>query len=167
MRPAVPLSAFTVLLLGLTGCAAADDTYPSLAVRPAERAVDTPPAAPAPLPAPAPETLAAAQAALAQARAAHSRFQTLAASAGRRVAAGRGARYDSDAWAEAQVALAELDAARSQTAAALADLDLLLAEASNTLRDTAPIAAARDTALGLVREEDATLARLSNGVATG
>lgn len=156
-----------MLLLGLTGCAAADDTYPSLAVRPAERAVDTPPAAPSPLPAPTAETLAAADAALGRAQAAHRRFQALAGPAGRRVAAGRGAGYDSDAWAEAQVALAELDAARSQTAAALADLDLLLAETSNALRDTAPIAAARDTALSFVREEDATLARLSNGVATG
>ncbi|MBL4717120.1 MAG: hypothetical protein JKZ02_01450, partial [Erythrobacter sp.] len=60
----------------------------------------------------------------------------------------------------AQVALADLDSARSIAAIALGDLDILYTAATVQAEDATPIAAARMTVIALVAEEDDVLARL-------
>ena len=78
----------------------------------------------------------------------------------RRVQAAGNAAVGSDSWASAQVALADLDSARSNAAVALGDLDILFAAATVQAQDAAAIAAARATVVALVAEEDAVLERL-------
>ena len=58
------------------------------------------------------------------------------------------------------MALADLDSARSIAATALGDLDILYTAATVQAQDSAAIAAARETVIALVREEDDVLARL-------
>ncbi|HCJ22795.1 MAG TPA: hypothetical protein DHV64_14940, partial [Erythrobacter sp.] len=74
--------------------------------------------------------------------------------------AAAGSAIGSDSWATAQVALADLDSARSIAATALGDLDILYTAATVQAQDSAAIAAARETVIALVREEDDVLARL-------
>ena len=70
------------------------------------------------------------------------------------------------AWAVAQVALASLEAARSEAMIALADLDSLFVTAkidavpTEGSGDVDAISATRDEITGLIGEEDATLAAL-------
>ena len=156
-KPAAPL--FAALLLA--GCAStAGDSYPSLAVRDVEpaapRQLDVPPVAidaegdiPVRL-----ESLVAA------ARDAHEQFTAAVPAAQRRVQAAGNAAVGSDSWASAQVALADLDSARSNAAVALGDLDILFTAATVQAQDTAAIAAARATVVALVTEEDVVLERL-------
>ncbi|WP_133365478.1 hypothetical protein [Qipengyuania sediminis] len=160
-----PLSALTAVLV--SGCAANADRYPSLAVRDVERAqgrfepIAVPPIAvpevAVPAGGPLPQRLAALTA---QAEGAHRRFTAAAPRAGRLAAAARGGAVGSKAWADAQVALADLDAARSLAAVALADLDTLAVAATVQAEDRAAIEAAHAQVLALLREEDAVLARL-------
>ncbi|MBQ94518.1 MAG: hypothetical protein CL510_01610, partial [Actinobacteria bacterium] len=63
-------------------------------------------------------------------------------------------------WAAAQVALADLDSARSNSAVALGDLDILYAAARVQAQDAEAIEAARNVVIALVAEEDAVLERL-------
>lgn len=153
----------------LAGCSTvAADRYPSLAQREGERAqgqfapgevktlavppVDTGSTAPLP------ERLAAL---VAQAERGHSAFRAAQADATRLAEAAAGAAVASDGWASAQVALAGLDSARSETAIPLGDLDILHAAASlDASADSAAIAAARDRVIALVAEEDAVLEQL-------
>lgn len=177
MMPGYVLLARTGALLmlpALGACATAGD-YPSLAIRDAERAAmagriglaTAPPAPLIPERTPLPSPASFDSAALgrigpltAAARSAHARFSGQVAAAQRQVAAGRGGNRDSDAWAAAQVALASLESARSQTAVPLADLEQLHAEAAIAGVPSDTLSAARREVLGLVRAEDATLARL-------
>ena len=71
-----------------------------------------------------------------------------------------GSGIGSDSWAAAQVALAELDSARSRAAVPLGDIDRIYTSAKVAAQDTAAIETARDRVIALVSEEDATLARL-------
>ncbi len=159
----VPLGAFL-----LAGCAStASDRYPSLATRDVERAegtfepVETPaldvPAVEVEDAANLPERLAAL---VAQARSAHASFVEAVPAAERRVAAADGASVGTDSWAAAQVALADLDSARSTAAIALGDLDILFAAATVQAEDASAIAAAREAVIALVSEEDTVLERL-------
>ncbi|MEO0031910.1 MAG: hypothetical protein RIS94_1668 [Pseudomonadota bacterium] len=127
--------ACTALLLA--GCGGRE-RFPSLAMRPAERAFGTAqPADAAPvvaLPAvPASASVVDRVSALAaQADAAHRAFESRRAAAARLANAARGAAPGSEAWSVAQVALAQLDSARSQGMVAMADLDHLLIAAQET-----------------------------------
>ena len=155
-------------LVLLSACASTAD-YPSLALRPAERAYGTAPvAAPstpaAQLPSVAPGSplgtrIAAAQKAAALA---HERFAK-GRPAAERLTAGFPA-PQSDGWSLAQVAVSELIAARTQTSGALADLDHMLVETAQ-VDPAAPaldtIGAARSQVSALVGEEDATLVRVA------
>lgn len=151
----------------LAACATASDRYPSLAIRDVERAqgqLEPVPATPLAVPevptgttGPLPQRLAALGA---QADAAHRAFLASAGPAERLARAAAGAAIGSPAWAAAQVALADLDSARSATAIALAELDTLHVAGSVQAEDIAAIDAARLQVLTLVGEEDATLARL-------
>lgn len=164
-----------ILMIPALGACAKQGNYPSLAIRDAERAamgqgagLSTPPPRPL-IPERAttsgiatfdPAALGRIGSLTAAARSAHARFQGQVAGAQRLVAAGRGGGRDSDAWAAAQVALASLESARSQTAVPLADLEQLHADAATAGVTSEPLAGARREVLAIVRAEDATLARL-------
>ncbi len=161
--------AFALLLpLTCAACATPDaGAYPSLAIRDVERVDGTfEPVQSDRLDVPPVETqgtgdlptrLAALQA---QARDAHAAFLAALPMAERRVSAAAGSAIGTDAWASAQVALADLDSQRSQAAIALGDLDTLYTAAAVQAEDVAAVAAARDQVIALVGEEDAALQRL-------
>lgn len=152
--------------LALAGCASSSADFPSLAIRDAERvsgtmAVLATPAQPAPA-APAPAQLAALMAAI---REGHTRFTGAMPSAQRAVTAARGAEVGSDSWSAAQVAVASLEAQRSQAMIALADLDRLYASAAIEGADITATAAALVQANTLVEQENAEIARLLGALA--
>lgn len=178
----LPVCAVTTLLLSgllLSGCAADYATYPSLARRPAERTGSTPErvngtaevvaAAPAALP-PAPPPTADLIARLGQlsdqAQAAHREFSSRQGEARRLVSAAGGASVGGEGWAQASIALASLETARSQAMIALADLDALYAAESVAGSDVSAIAATRDRVIGWIGEEDEVLAQLRGRVAS-
>jgi len=154
-------------LPALAGCATSGDRYPSLAIRDVERAegqFEPVPSTPLAVPEVAipaggslPERLAALDAA---ADAAHQAFLASVPAATRRANAAAGAAIGSDAWASAQVALADLDSARSMTAIPLADLDTLMVASAVQAQDVSAIEAVRQQVLAKVSEEDEVLARL-------
>ena len=153
MRPSLPCACIALLALG--ACQTAPDGgYPSLAIRDVERAegrYETIPANPIEVPpvevpsdGPLDQRLAAL---LEQGRSAHARFTDVAPRASRLASAASGSSVGSDAWASAQVALADLDSIRSETAVALADLDLLFIAASVQAERTVALGDARRTLL--------------------
>lgn len=164
------IAALCVLGPCLAACATASDKYPSLAIRDVERAEGQfapVPAAPLDVPEiPAPSgPLADRLAALgAAADAAHRAFVTSAGRASRLADAAAGAAVGSDAWASAQVALSDLDSARSTTAISLAELDSLMVGAAIQAQDISAIELVRQQVLAQVGEEDGTLARLRNRI---
>lgn len=170
MPPAMTFRALAPLALIATilgGCAATDTRYPSLAVRDVERAEGQfEPVEPTPTPLPPVSVVPAGEleprlaALVGQAEDAHRAFATAASGASRLAAAASGTAVGSDAWASAQVALADLDSARSQAAVALGDLDILFIAASVEGAERTAIAAARDRVIALIAEEDAVLERL-------
>lgn len=156
-----------VALPALAACATSGDRYPSLAIRDVERAQGQfEPVASAPLAVPevavpAGGPLADRLAALgASADAAHRAFLASAPAATRRANAAAGAAIGSDAWATAQVALADLDSARSATAIALGDLDTLMVANAVQAQDVSAIEAVRQQVIAQVTEQDEVLARL-------
>ena len=141
--------------------------YPSLAIRPGERVSGTADPVPAPASPPATAATGSQTARLrAQARAAHTRFGERRASATTLSAAARGAAVGSEAWSVAQIALASLEAARSEAMIALADLDSLYvtakidAVATQGSGDVDAIGGVRDDVIAMIGEEDTTLAAL-------
>ena len=155
-----------LLLPILAACGSTQGDYPSLAIRDAERsrgAIAAPP--PEPTPAPPPRIVSAdvlerIAAYRAQAIRANAAFERAAPSARRAVAAGAGAARASDAWAAAQVALADLESQRSLTAVPLADLDALYADQATGLDPVAEVAEARADVVAIVAGQDAVLAAL-------
>ena len=152
-----------LLAVLLAACATPSGEYPSLALRDAERVEGSfePDTAQAPPPAPSPPSadLLARLAQLRKAAAsAHSEFLS-GVPAAERLARAAGS-IGSDSWASAQVALAGLDSARSETAIALGDLDVLYIDATLAADQREAIGAARAEVVRLVGEEDETLARL-------
>ena len=149
----------------LSACATGQ--YPSLERRAAELPTEPPPAA-EPLPpalAMSPDTLAKLQDALAKARAAHQKFLTLAPRAESALAASAKAAPDSEETARANIALADLQSARSDTALAMADIERLYSDdrlANSLAPNPSPATAkAQSEALALLGQEDETLARLA------
>lgn len=174
MKPALRrfarLLPIALLPFAAGACSTASD-YPSLAVRDVERVSGTAkPAADdasAPLPVLPPASaglVSRLQGLVAVAQAADRQFQAERPSA-ERAAAAAGS-LGSDSWSSASVALARLEASRSQAMIALADLDTLYADA----RDAAPlepspsaqaIGDARAQVSGWVEAQDAVIERLS------
>ncbi|MDE8652941.1 hypothetical protein [Novosphingobium album (ex Liu et al. 2023)] len=119
-----------VLPILVAACASTGD-YPSLALRDAERvALTAQPVpgegAPTPVPPPASADLQARLAGLlAGAGKGHAAFEARRGTAERAVSAARGAGVASETWISAQVAIADLEAARSTAVTALAELDQL------------------------------------------
>ncbi len=120
--PALPTLA--ALLVG--ACATPDaGLYPSLERRAIERRASVPPAPPVvAVPEPVSATLSAALAAL-EADAVRGEAAFRAALPAARAARAGGEATGSEAWAQANVALSRLDAARAPTLLALAELDRL------------------------------------------
>jgi hypothetical protein len=155
------------LLPAVSACATPSDKYPSLAIRDVERAEGRFDAAPA-APLDVPEIPAAGSGSLAQrlaalgasADAAHAAFLAKAPGAARLAGAAAGAAIASPAWAAAQVALADLESARSATAIPLGDLDALMVGAAIQAQDVSAIEVLRQRVLAHIAEEDETLARL-------
>lgn len=156
------------LALVLTGCAGSGDRYPSLAQRDTERvsgtigvaaASQTSPTAPAPI-APDADVTTRLAGLVERAQTAHSQFLAGIGPAERQLAAANGKTDDDNAWAEAQVAMADLDSLRSLTALALGDLDLMFADASTAFDRRDEIGAAQSQVALFIDQEDRELARL-------
>lgn len=162
-----------LLLLALAACNADRSRFPSLAVRPAERAYGNGqpviPTASAPLTTQlvAGTNLAAKVAALREtARAAHARFTQQQREAVRLAQASRGSAPGTEAWSRAAIALAALTSARSEGMVALADLDRLQIAATETAAmgsnaDLAAVTPAHREVEALLRDEDQTVTALS------
>lgn len=154
-----------VLPLLASACATTEDEFPSLARRPAERISGTAETVPAPVLPPVAEPVSpdlAARLARIEARAGagHAKFQSREPRARSLVSAARGAAVASERWAVATVAVAELEAARSEVMIALADLDSLYAAERVAGSDGVAIEAVRSRVEALVRAEDSVLAEL-------
>ncbi|WP_408589146.1 hypothetical protein [Novosphingobium sp.] len=154
-------SALALAALGLVGsCASQRGDFPSLARRPAERSFAVAPATTGAsststaLPPPGPDPLPRADALVAQAQEADSRFAAREAVSAQRIGSARNAARGSEAWAVAQIALADLESARSRATVALADLDRLLVE--TTISD----ARVADPRLAALKERHATVSAL-------
>jgi len=153
--------------VALAACASPVEQYPSLAIRDSEQwsgtmaVPDAQPYVPAP---PAEATLGQVEQLAAQARSVHSEFLAAAPAARQRANAARGAGTGSDAWSDAQVVIADLEARRSQTMIALADLDRLYIETSTAGEAVASIAVVRDEVVALVDQENALIAELLSTV---
>jgi len=167
-RPLLPLVAALVLGGAVAGCAGAPSSdYPSLAIRDVERATGTlaPPPAPPPPPAPlAPEAAEELGRLQAQAAQAHARFLAAAPGARGTVSAAAGADPGAESWARAQVALAGLEAIRSQAMVPMADLDRLFVDTATSGGTLEPIAGVREEVAALIEEEDALIASLAAGL---
>jgi hypothetical protein len=158
--------------LALSACAGTGGDYPSLAIRDVERAqgqfepIPVEPIAVPQVPTNYEGSLNERLAMLVEAAAsAHQRFVASAPTARRAVASAGRSDIGSSAWGAAQVALADLTSIRSDTAIALADLDILHIAASIAAEDRAQVDAARASVIALVEEEDAVLAELRERVA--
>ena len=150
------------------GAAAGKDSYPSLAIRPAERPSGTiQPAPPAPEPAPPPisgQTLDEIAQLRAAAADADRRFQAAAQAAQRPVTAAHGAAPGSEAWAVAQVALSEAEARHNEAVAALGRLDQIHVEAQTEGASLTEIEAAVGEVAAQVQAQDAAIDGLEAGL---
>lgn len=145
----------------LSACSTSGEKYPSLALRPEERSQSAADSAAVLHPGPARrETLQMLPQSLDLAESAHAHFLGLAQRAAPLVEAAIGQSIESNDWALAQIALSELDAARSQTAVSLSDLDLAFASATLSFEARSQIVKTRDEVIVLIREEDRVLAQL-------
>jgi hypothetical protein len=155
--PALPLLAL------LAGCASAQSDYPSLAIRPAERATGTLQPIPAePVLTPQPQTtLDRVSQLAADARASHAGFAEVVAGARSAITGARGAAIGDEAWARGEAAFADVRAARSKTMVPLVDLDRLHIDAATHGEATERIDAARQEVATLVASEDRIVAELS------
>lgn len=154
--------------LTLGACANDIAEYPSLARRPAERVSgQIVPVVPSnePGPAPAASVLGRLDSLVAQAREADTRFRTREGQARNLVGAASGAALGSESWAVASVALSQLESARNDAMLALAELDELYAAARIEAADARAIAAARDTVMAMVAEQDRVIGDLGGRLA--
>lgn len=157
-------TAIVAVPLCLSACAKNESLYPSLAIRDQERASGVfDPVEPEPYvpPAPGQQVLSRLDGLKAEAEAAHQQFLAASTRARSAIAAGRGASPGSDAWATAQVALADVLAARSATLMPLAELDMIHADLVGEEGNTTPVEAVRSVVEGLLAEEDRQVAELS------
>lgn len=166
----IRIGASLAVLLALSACNADRSRFPSLAIRPAERAYNT-----GQQPVPPPPSSAAATADLPvrvvalreKAAAAHARFSAQQASATTVINAARGSAPGSEAWSRAAIALAGLTSARGEGMVAMSDLDRLLIAATEKAAtgpedDLKVIAPAHRDVAALLGEEDQAIATLGD-----
>lgn len=150
----------------LAACATPEGEYPSLDLRPAERATGTlvpPPAPYVPPPTPAP-VLGRLEQLGADAANAHQAFLAEAPAARSAVAAASGAAEGSDAWARASVALAALESTRSRAMIALADLDRMMVDAALEGGELERIVAVRNAVTTQVDEQNRAIEGLAHSL---
>lgn len=144
----------------LAACAGDSSKYPSLAIRDAERQTGQfTPAAPEPVaPVASPQSLAGI---VENARRLEREF--LAAQPGARslAASARGLGSESNLYSRAVVEIAALSSLRGQTAAALASLDILQAEAATTFAPVGGIISAQAEIKAILAQQDAALASIA------
>lgn len=154
------LSLVGLVLPGLAACASTPSRYPSLALRDVERHA-IPVAGPSVAVAqPAPIDSARIAALQSSAEDAFARFTRQQPAAATLVARARGRGIESNARAQAVVALADLTALRSATFVPLGELDRLAAETAADYGETAGVAAAQAAVLALIAQQDAALRAL-------
>lgn len=162
------LAASIVAALALGACASGKETYPSLAIRPAERVSGTlQPAPPVPEPAPpAPSGQVLDEIAQLRAAAADAdrRFQSAAQAARAPVNAARGTAPGSEQWSVAQVAVSEAQARHNEAVAALGRLDQIHVAAQTEGTALNEIEAAVNTVAALVQAQDQALDALQAGL---
>ncbi|SFP62215.1 hypothetical protein [Sphingomonas rubra] len=158
-----------LLLLALPGCVPSSGPYPSLAQRPAESRGFAEPAVPPPAPVAVDPAL---DARIGEAR------RTLAtivtgfdrdAAIARAAASRSGARTaGSDAWLDAQTALAALDDWRAQASSLATDVDALASARAAALQPIYPtLAALREEVGAAVTRQDDTIRQLSASLPGG
>jgi hypothetical protein len=177
-RIAAPLIAPMLGLLALGACTVDRTRYPSLAVRPAERAYASGQTAP-PTPGlhlmtqvrqglPMGSDLATRVGALRQtALSAHARFTEQQGTAARLAQSAQGASPGTEAWSQATIALASLVSARSEGMIAMADLDRLFIAATEAAAlgqgtDLQTVTPAYRELEVLLAEEDRAIATLTD-----
>ena len=163
MKAGLKYLATLPLIAALPACAAGDDRYPSLAMRPFETGVATP--SPAPPPAPSVPIRPVADPAMIaalrdRANAAHAAFLASESTAQRLAGSAAGLPVENNTRAAALVAMGDLSSRRGVTSAVLADLDLLAADAATMLNPDPALTAAQAEVAALVAREDAGMARL-------
>lgn len=154
------VSLIPVMLLG--ACASAPGDYPSLARRPIERVTGTltpPPPQPAAIPVD-PAVVRQIDSLLARVRAADAKFQAREARVRQIIGAAASAAKASEAWSVAMIALADLDAARSEGMVALADIDAIYAASRIEGEPASEAKAAREAANAIVAAQDKVIAGL-------
>lgn len=153
------------LLLG--ACSTTPAEYPSLARRPIERVSGTLPPPPPPPPSASvdPAVLGRLDSLLEQVRAADARFRAAEPGVRRQVLAAGGAPLASEAWSVATVALAGLQAARSEAMIALADIDAIYAAGRVAGEPAVEALAAREAAAAIVQAQDRVIADLAEQLA--
>ncbi len=168
----IRIGASLAALLALSACNADRSRFPSLSIRPAERAYNGgQQAATAPTPTPsetATTDLPARVAALRdKAAASHARFTAQQAAAAALINAAKGSAPGTEAWSRAAIALAGLSSARGEGMIALSDLDRLLIAATETAAvgsdaDLKAVAPAHSEVAALLGEEDRTIAEFGD-----
>ena len=167
----IRFAATLAAVLALSACNADRSRFPSLAVRPAERAYNNrQPTAPAPTPtgqAPSADLAARVSALREKALAADSKFQAQRGPATTSINAAKGSTPGSEAWSRAAIALAGLTSARGEGMIALSDLDRLLIAATEAAAtgpddDLRVVAPAHRAVADLMAEEDRTIAELGD-----
>lgn len=152
---------FSASTLFLSGCAASSEKYPSLAIRDFERAAENSVINES---GSAPMLSAKLSAALQDARelaaSRNADFNGALAGVRSKIAATRGSGPNSNAWGEAQIALADLSRHRSQTAVALGNIDMIVAEASADLVDVGHEQAIQSEVAAMLAQQDRALAQL-------
>jgi hypothetical protein len=166
MRRAACLAPLAAAAL-LAGCAKDQELYPSLAIRDQERVTGVAtPVAPAPETPPAQTPQAPGNLAKYRADAADAHRRLLAAAEAARgpVAAARGAEMGSDRWSAAAIAVGNLEAIRSETMIALAEIDLLHIAAQNDGQPPAELISALSQVNAMVLEEDRLIAAMNQTI---
>lgn len=169
MKNAAPLPILLSLVLALPACARSDGAYPSLAQRPAElRGFAEPEAPPAPPVATDPvldARVTEARRSLATVVAGFDRDVATARTAGARA----GARTKgSDAWLDAQTALAGLDDWRAQASSIATDADALASTRASALLPPYPaVETLRRDASAEVNRQDAAIRQFAASLPGG
>jgi hypothetical protein len=160
------LAPFAAALV-VAGCAKDQELYPSLARRDQERVTGVAtPVAPPPEPvAPqGPQSAGNLAKHRADAADAHRRLLAAAEAARGTVAAARGAEIGSDAWSAAAIAVGNLEAIRSETMIAAAEIDLLYTAAQTEGRETGELVSAISQVNTMVLEEDRLIAAMNQSI---
>ena len=120
-----------LLVTALAACTTAQGDYPSLALRDAERATGTmlPPTT-YNAPEPTAATMASVESLVEQANKAYEAFGGKLDGVRAKALQARGAEIGSDAWANASIAIADLETERSRTMLPLSDIDRLTVDAA-------------------------------------